>query len=433
MDDNQPTRSKESLNILILEDRFALKDTMVNLGDRAYHVGLHELLENQLGHRVTAGPVKAFPFLSSRRTSRLRNTDDVEQLFEHWKTIVLRRSRRKSSNQHGLKRRFENNMLTRSRIFQRLDGKVRDRLARGTLETVSPYLFRNWFASEVRRLISESDLVLFNGGAFVADHLDKYLPMALFELYLAKSMGKRVAVINQTVSIKKAPNKALISYLYPRLDGHIVREPRSKQELEELGTPSNLIHVSCDAAFALTFPEINEDIRRNDLRSVGICVRGDRPVHSAYWAKIAKHLSEDLNLYPRFFFTSKYQDKKAFDSIRAINQHITHDEFCDYPQLLREIQKFEFIITDRYHATVFAVLAATPFITIDSNTFKTRGLMDLFDYPIEVMENDTDFESMRQKITQVRANRENLSQLLLKARSQMASLARSSYDSFIRN
>jgi hypothetical protein len=50
MDDNQPTRSKESLNILILEDRFALKDTMVNLGDRAYHVGLHELLENQLGH-----------------------------------------------------------------------------------------------------------------------------------------------------------------------------------------------------------------------------------------------------------------------------------------------------------------------------------------------------------------------------------------------
>jgi polysaccharide pyruvyl transferase WcaK-like protein len=257
--------------------------------------------------------------------------------------------------------------------------------------------------------------------------------MALFELYLAKSMGKRVAVINQTVSIKKAPNKALISYLYPRLDGHIVREPRSKQELEELGTPSNLIHVSCDAAFALTFPEINEDIRRNDLRSVGICVRGDRPVHSAYWAKIAKHLSEDLNLYPRFFFTSKYQDKKAFDSIRAINQHITHDEFCDYPQLLREIQKFEFIITDRYHATVFAVLAATPFITIDSNTFKTRGLMDLFDYPIEVMENDTDFESMRQKITQVRANRENLSQLLLKARSQMASLARSSYDSFIRN
>jgi polysaccharide pyruvyl transferase WcaK-like protein len=433
MDDNQPTRSKKNRNILILEDRFTLKDTMVNLGDRAYHVGLHELLENQLGHRVTSAPVKAFPFLSSRRTSRLRNTDDVEQLFEHWKTIVLRRSRRKSTNQHGLKRRFENNMLTRSRMFQQLDKKVQDRLARGILETLSPYLFRNWFASEIRRLISESDLVLFNGGAFVADHLDKYLPMALFELYLAKSMGKPVAVVNQTVSIKKTPNKALVSYLYPRLDGHIVREPRSKQILEELGTPSNLIHVSCDAAFALSFPSCNKDIRRNDLRSVGICVRGDRPVHSAYWAKIAKYLSEDLHLNPRFFFTSKYQDQKAFDSIKAIYANIINDEFCDYPQLIREMQEFEFVITDRYHATVFAVLAATPFITIDSNTFKTRGLMDLFEYPIEVMENDTDFESMRQKIAQVRANREDLSRLLLKARSQMAALAKSSYDSFMRN
>ena len=128
-----------------------------------------------------------------------------------------------------------------------------------------------------------------------------------------------------------------------------------------------------------------------------------------------------------------FQDQEAFNLIRKENPRIDHIAFCDYPQLINQLRDFEFIITDRYHATIFAVLAETPFITIDSNTFKTRGLMDLFEYPIEVMTNTADFETMTQKIDQVQKNKAELRLALRKARSQMVTFAKSSYKSFFQS
>ena len=417
-----------SRKVLILEDRFALRDSMVNLGDRAYHVGLHELLSGHLGYLISMGPVKAFPYLTANKTRQIESVDDTERLFESWRTTIVRRSEVADPDRNTLKHRVENNFLTRSRFFQRLDNEVKQRLARGITETVSPYLFRTYFSGALIDQIDNSDLVLFNGGAFAADHLDQYLPMVLFELYLAKKLGKPTAVVNQTVAIRRPSNRAMVSFVYSLLDGHLVREPRSKHELEDLGVRSNRIHLSCDAAFGLPIPQISQQSSHPDSGRVGICVRGDRPVHSEYWAKVSRYLKETLDLEVRFFFTSKYQDKKAFDTISALYPS-EYLEFCDYPELIGHIQSFDFVITDRYHATIFAILAATPFITLDSNTFKTRGLMDMVDYPIEVMQNDADFDLIVKNINRVRAERSSLAECLGSARVQLSDYAKSSVES----
>jgi polysaccharide pyruvyl transferase WcaK-like protein len=414
--------------VLILEDRYALKDSMVNLGDRAYHVGLHNLLEGHLGLEISMGPVKALPYLTADKTRKISSPEDARLLFERW-WQKLCQGNRSSLKQTNLKQSFEDNFVTRSGWFRSMDDRVRHRLARGILETASPYLFRGHFVEHLVNKIEEADLVIFNGGAFVADHLDRYLPMVLFELYVAKKLGKPTAVVNQTVSISRPSNKAMVSYLYSLLDGHWVREPRSRQKLIDLGIPDDRIHLSCDAAFGLEVPGSRRQRPGHSSGTVGICVRGDRPVRSEHWARVSDYLKEKHHFVVRFFFTSEFQDKNAYDRISKHSENDGFLEFCNYDKLIEQIQDFDFVITDRYHATIFSVLAATPFITMDSNTFKTRGLMDLFDYPIDVISEDADLDSMKEKIEEVIAKRATLQTTLGSAAGKLSAYAKSSLDS----
>ena len=402
---------------------------MVNLGDRAYHVGLHNIIAGHLGHRVMMSPVKAFPYLTAEKTKSIRTHEDASELFGEWWSVVEERNKRSKNQEFQLKRRFEDNFLTRSAWFRKLDDRVRFKLGRGALETISPYLFRDFFASYIVQRIESADLVIFNGGAFIADHLDRYLPMVLFELYIAKELGKPTAVVNQTVSIAKPSNHAMVSYVFSMLDGHWVREPRSRLVLEQMGIPSERIHLSCDAAFGLPFPQLNPSNSGIRPGTVGICVRGDRPVRSDLWANLSRYLIEKLGLELRFFFTSRFQDKKAYDEIRALYTNIDHLDFCDFPQLIEQIKDFEFIITDRYHATIFAILAGTPFITMDSNTFKTRGLMDMVEYPIDVISETADLDLIVRNIDTVLSNRATLVDQLLAARTKLSDYAKRSLES----
>ena len=400
---------------------------MVNLGDRAYHVGLHELISGHLGHRIIMGPVKALPYLTRRKTARIRSTDDARELLGSWLTAATRRRGPPSPAQARLQRSLEGNYLTRTRMFQRADEAVRRRFARGILETLSPYVFRRRFVNALVDKIEQADVVVFNGGAFVADHLDKYLPMVLFELYLAKQLGKRTAVVNQTVAVRRPHNRALVSFVYSRLDAHFVREPRSKAVLEEMGVAADRVHLSCDAAFGIRVPEARSG-SQGLSGQVGICVRGDRSVRSEFWANVARRLAVEHGKTPVFFFTSRYQDWKAFEQIRRHYPGCTFLDFCDYPELIERLRHLDFIITDRYHATIFAILAETPFITLDSNTFKTRGLMDMVDFSVDVMRNDGDIDLMARNIAYVCANREHLSRQLHKARLQLSNFARTSLE-----
>ena len=71
-------------NVLVLEDRFALRNSLVNLGDRAYHVGLHELIGGHLTDTITMGPVKALPYLTAGKTRTITGAADAGRLFETW-------------------------------------------------------------------------------------------------------------------------------------------------------------------------------------------------------------------------------------------------------------------------------------------------------------------------------------------------------------
>ncbi|MCC7555717.1 MAG: polysaccharide pyruvyl transferase family protein [Methanoculleus marisnigri] len=42
------------------------------------------------------------------------------------------------------------------------------------------------------------------------------------------------------------------------------------------------------------------------------------------------------------------------------------------------------VLTDRYHACIFAIIAGCPVLPFESNTWKIQGLFTLFEYPLAV-------------------------------------------------
>lgn len=428
---NNPT-GKRTPTVLILEDRYALRDTMVNLGDRAYHVGLHALITDRLGYKITMGRVKALPWITSRHARRVKTIDDARRFLESHVAKALARADRSKRLEGLFAGWILDNPLTRSRMFRSVDDAVRRRFARGLIETATPFLLRRHYSAELIDAIQQADLIIFNGGAFVADHLDRYLPMVLLELYLASKLGKPTMVVNHTVSISKPSNRALVECVYARLQGLIVREPRSRDVLRDMGIPEEKIVLSCDAAFGLKpalerqYPQLSET--RKETGVVGLCVRGDRPVPARFWADVAKMLEEDFGRRVVFFFTSEFQDRAAFDQIAALHPAQTLDRFYDYRELISTIGSYDLVITDRYHGTIFAMLSGTPVVAVDSNTFKTRGLMDLTDYPLEVLANDEDLSRMRAHVETALARREELAKSIRAAADQLAEFAATSIE-----
>jgi len=101
----------------------------------------------------------------------------------------------------------------------------------------------------------------------------------------------------------------------------------------------------------------------------------------------------------------------------------TFNHFLDYEELISKIADFELVVTDRYHATIFAMLAGTPVVPIDSNTFKTRGLMDLAEYPLPVLPSDVDINELRKQLDYVIANQPELATRVADAATRLSSLA----------
>lgn len=378
--------------ILILNDRFPIRDSLINLGDRAMVSGLYRALEEQLGCEVVSGGCKNFPYYNIRRYKKGREKDDVAGVFRKWLEETTEVAPHIVRRQKGIADFLDGSILFRNRIFQQLEDRVRARFSRGLLETSKPFLLRKYVAHQFLERIRSVDYVLFNGTAIVADRFSFYLPAHLFECYLAKQLGKAVFTANQTIDIENPLLAEMVSHVYGSLDGHLTREPLSRDVLLRLGVPEERIITSCDAAFAAEYPEADPACRLAEEEglqpgAVALVIRGDREVDYDTWARIVDHLVNDRKKRVFFAFTCITQDEHVYKEL-AKRSHVRRlSRFYDYKELARLLERFDYVFTDRYHAMIFAIHAGTPVIPINPGfkTIKTEGLFRLFDYPVKVI------------------------------------------------
>jgi len=200
--------------------------------------------------------------------------------------------------------------------------------------------------------------------------------MFLFEIYLAKRLGKKVAVVNYTLDLKDKFLNEITSYVLKLADLHITREPISTQKLIHCGIPKSKIITSYDVAFAAKEERVNVNVPNN---SIAIIARGDNNPNLSFWRYIIKNCNKNVF----FLHSCRSHDKKVSDKLNV--KRLKKD--YNYPGLIYTLRQFDYVITDRFHPTIFSILAETPVIPVVSTTHKTKGMMQNLDYPFEVTRN----------------------------------------------
>jgi polysaccharide pyruvyl transferase WcaK-like protein len=165
----------------------------------------------------------------------------------------------------------------------------------------------------------------------------------------------------------------------------------SRRILSELGVEeARLISYAMQpAADYQTTIQASQLLEKEGLRkdTVGLVIRGDRNVDFETWARIIDHLEKARGKKVFLAFTCITQDEHVYNELAKRCNLARLSRFYDYKELTLLMEGFDYMITDRYHALIFAIHAKTPVIPINPafHTIKTEGLFRLFDYPVNVM------------------------------------------------
>jgi len=428
---NVVNTSKKKL--LILSDRFSTRDRLINLGDRAKLEGLHHLIEKNLEYQLVSGCWKSFPYFNIRRFKKKSSQEDIERIFNEWFDQITSFSHRIVKFETWVLSFLDNSFLFNNRIFRKIDKKVQDKFSMGLIEALKPYILRNYYSYRLVSQIKSADIVVSNAH-FLADHLIFYLPLGMFEVFLAKKLGKKVITVNQTVSVTGPLAFSITSFVYKMVDMHITRDPISKNVLIKMGVDDDRIVVSADSAFAIDISDgkdVKSLIEKEGIQkgSVAVIIRGDRDVHYESWMKVISHIQEKYGREVFYLFTCKSHDEHVFKKLAKICRLHKLSKYYDYPILIQIMRNFDFVITDRYHGAIFAILSNTPVIPVDAQTFKTKGLFMQFDYPIEVLNtlSVNSYDSMVESIERVVKNQREIKDKLSKTRTYLVNMVNENF------
>jgi polysaccharide pyruvyl transferase WcaK-like protein len=398
--------------ILVLEDRYAQKDRLINLGDRALSVGVRQLLEEYMSVDITQGVTKPFPYLNEKAYRKLHENLNVEEVLEKWFEDILSSARHKSKFESYLVRFLDRSFIFNNRLFLSIDQWVKNRFTIGLVEWVKPYLCRNYFAKKMTDDISSSEIVIFSAAGLIAEHLSRFIPMYMFEVYLAVRLGKPVAVINQSVFVKDEALQELISCVYSMVNVHTVREPQSASNLEYLGVKQENIIVSYDSAFFVKGSSRKDLIEKEGISKgdIAIAIRGDRSLKELkYLINSLSKFSQETGHQIYFIYTCYAHDKKLFNELSKHISIRSPSEYYNYDDVIELLRGFDLLITDRYHAAIFAMIAGTPVLAIDSITKKLGSLMEAIKYPLKTIQSNEIKNNLYPQIKRVVNERDELS------------------------
>lgn len=414
--------------ILILNDRIGLKDTMINLGDRALSVGLYKLLENS-EYEIISGGWKNFPYFTIRHFNHEDSYANIEKIFNKWFDEVTSVPPSNVKRERKIADFLDKNILFNNYFFQKIDEEIKYRFSRGIIETIKPFLLKKYYSHQLIEKIKNADLVIYNAASLNSDRHRYYLPMGLFECFLAKKLGKKVIAANQTVDIVDPLNFKIVSFVYKSLDLFTTREPCSNEILSKMGLDESKIISSCDSAFAADFhieDDINEITQNEGIikGDIGVIIRGDnKSIDYKTWTDIIDHIQNKCNKQVFLLFTCIAHDEIVYKKLSTLCSIKKLSAFYDYPILINLMRCFDCIITDRYHPMVFSILAHTPVIPINPSfrTIKTEGLFSLFDYPIPIVKyvNQETYDQIINNITYIENHKKEIKETLSKVSSYL--------------
>ncbi len=376
--------------LLILNDPYAYKknDTQINIGDKALSEGLYNLIRASSNCLIEYDYGKNFPYLNIHKFDKYhKDLKSHIKVFDKWYAEVCSLATSAGFESHVY------SLITKMRLFDNpvynlLDKFIQAKYSRGAWDTVAPFLFRKLYSKSFMDKVDEADVILYNGRGIFADVHKFYLPMRLFEIYLALKRGKEVILVEHSFDIKDKFLIKMVLAAFKDVSLQLVRESSSRKNLLRVGLKKNTLVTCPDSALSVAIRSdrgYSKLAKKFDIikGSIGLVIRGDREVDINNLSKFVKLLKERFNKKIYFIFTCKSFDKKVYDKLSkkvslGFLDPVGHDE------TIAVMKKMDLVVSDRYHGTIFSILANTPILPLSANTVKMEGLFRLFKYPVKV-------------------------------------------------
>jgi hypothetical protein len=211
----------------------------------------------------------------------------------------------------------------------------------------------------------------------------------LLDLRIAQLKGVNTYAINQSTELKDGIYKDLLMHVYKHMKGITLRGKISKEFLIKGGVPEQIISLAPDTAF---LTEVNLLELKKEIKKIGINF-----TKKTYDPKVIDVFLKDLldQGYELEFITNDpYGDENialVLESKFGIKPNLMSVDYHDYVKIL---QKFDLIISSRLHTNELAFTGGIPVVPIEGNLHKTKEVFELIDYPIPVVEyNSEDYAS----------------------------------------
>ncbi|MBN1493527.1 MAG: polysaccharide pyruvyl transferase family protein [Candidatus Omnitrophica bacterium] len=373
---------------IILSDRTGLRQSLINLGDRALTEGTLVLLREQMHGEIRSAGWKVFPYINISVLPKQATPEDVLKSFDRFADRILNYSNVRIAVETAIVKILNSKYVLNSPIMNAFENVFRKKYSRGLFETILPLVFRAHFARRFIEAVKAADVAVYNGAGLLSDRLRHYMVTGLFECYLAKRIGKPVISLNQTVDVSHPVARNVIKAVYSLFDMHVTREPWSSERLIELGISQEKVIASCDSAFAAPYiPHEDvaviaerEGVEKGDIAFI---IRGDRAQDLELWSRAVEEVGKRYTKQIWVLSTCIAHDNNIAQGLSGKCRFKTLSRMYDYPEMKDLMAYFDLVVTDRYHAAIFSILAHTPVVPISPQTIKIDGMFASFDYPIK--------------------------------------------------
>lgn len=275
--------------------------------------------------------------------------------------------------------------LSKNRVLRKIN---ENRLANAILSDdqncVENLLFEANFDPTIFKNI---DLVYFNGEGAIhskSGHLIRLMAL----LYIYKMKGAKICALSQSVDLDGSLlYQGVLCKVYSMIDVVTTREPVSCRELKYYGINA---YVLPDGAYAnppIEMPEIRDCKNRNGLPKKYIAVTGSSALKSSSWSMVSFLLSliEEYYKCPIVFMANAKTDIALAYVLEKKHDFILIKPPVKFKEAMAIIAGAYLVIGGRQHPNIFAAMHRIPFIAFEANTHKMEGVLELLNYPTDVL------------------------------------------------
>lgn len=234
-------------------------------------------------------------------------------------------------------------------------------------------------------ILKEITHVVFNGEGAIhkkSGHFYRLIGLANY----AKILGLKVCAVNQTVDIKNISLKSIyIRKVYNDLDFVSVRENLSYDVCKKIGISN--VSVMPDAAYNTYNAYKTHEAHKKNIGSDGyITISGSSLLKKnkksiAFQERIIKAIQKVFPGRKIIYLVNAKTDSYLANKLKVkYDISIVDSAEKDFYEVMHILENAKIHIGGRQHINIFSYMVKTPYIYIDGNTFKNKGVAKLQNY-----------------------------------------------------